>query len=60
MSEQLVRPGAIVRCRDRDWVLLPSSDTECWYLRPLTGAKVGSSGQKSPQRGPGIDESSEK
>ncbi len=31
-------PGSIVRCRNRDWVLLPSDDPEVWRLRPLTGA----------------------
>ncbi len=31
-------PGAIVRFRGRDWVLLPSPDDRTWALRPLTGA----------------------
>ena len=30
--------GSIVRCRNRDWVLLPSDDPEVHRLRPLTGA----------------------
>ncbi len=30
--------GSIVRCRNRDWVLLPSEDEELILLRPLTGA----------------------
>ena len=30
--------GSIVRCRNRDWVLLPSDDPEIHRLRPLTGA----------------------
>ena len=29
--------GSIVRCRNRDWVLLPSDDPEIHRLRPLTG-----------------------
>ncbi len=29
--------GSIVRCRNRDWVLLPSDDPEVHRLRPLTG-----------------------
>jgi superfamily II DNA or RNA helicase len=31
-------PGSIVRCRNRDWVLLPSESSEVHLLRPLTGA----------------------
>lgn len=31
-------PGPIVRCRNRDWVLLPSDDPASCRLRPLTGA----------------------
>ncbi len=30
-------PGSIVRCRERDWVLLPGSDNDRLLLRPLTG-----------------------
>jgi hypothetical protein len=33
-----MKPGCIVRCRNRDWVLLPSDDEEVFSLRPLTGA----------------------
>jgi hypothetical protein len=33
-----VIPGAIVRCRNRDWVLLPSDVRDVHLLRPLTGA----------------------
>jgi superfamily II DNA or RNA helicase len=36
MSAEL-KPGATVRCRGREWVLLPSSDAEVFRLRPLTG-----------------------
>ncbi|MCR4440428.1 MAG: hypothetical protein QHJ34_14885 [bacterium] len=32
-----MNPGTIVRCRNRDWVLLPS-DGEVIRLRPLAGA----------------------
>lgn len=31
-------PGSIVRCRNRDWVLLPGDDEQVNLLRPLTGA----------------------
>ncbi len=33
-----MNPGSIVRCRNRDWVLLPSERTDVHLLRPLTGA----------------------
>jgi len=33
-----MNPGSIVRCRNRDWVLLPSEQTDVHLLRPLTGA----------------------
>ncbi|MBI4516864.1 MAG: DEAD/DEAH box helicase [Deltaproteobacteria bacterium] len=33
-----LNPGSIVRCRNRDWVLLPSDNPELIQLRPLTGA----------------------
>lgn len=38
LSSHAVRPGAIVRCRNRDWILLPSDDSAVLRLRPLTGA----------------------
>lgn len=33
-----MNPGSIVRCRNRDWVLLPSDSPDSYLLRPLTGA----------------------
>ena len=33
-----MNPGLIVRCRKRNWVLLPSDDENTYNLRPLTGA----------------------
>ncbi len=30
--------GSIVRCRNRDWVLLPSDRSDIYLLRPLAGA----------------------
>jgi len=38
LSQSAMNPGSIVRCRNRDWVLLPSDQLEVWLLRPLTGA----------------------
>jgi hypothetical protein len=32
-----MNPGSIVRCRNREWVLLPSDQPELCLLRPLTG-----------------------
>ncbi len=31
-------PGSIVRCRNRDWVLMPETSDDVYLLRPLTGA----------------------
>jgi len=33
-----LNPGAVVRCRNRDWVLLPSEDAGVHLLRPLAGS----------------------
>lgn len=33
-----MNPGTIVRCRNRDWVLLPSDREDIHLLRPLAGA----------------------
>ncbi len=32
-----MNPGTIVRCRNRDWVLLPSENENFYALRPLAG-----------------------
>jgi superfamily II DNA or RNA helicase len=34
----MINPGSIVRFRNREWVMLPSDQTELYVLRPLTGA----------------------
>jgi superfamily II DNA or RNA helicase len=31
--------GSIVKCRDREWVVLPSPDDELYLLRPLAGTE---------------------
>jgi superfamily II DNA or RNA helicase len=33
-----MQPGSVVRCRNRDWVLLPSHQEEVFLLRPLAGS----------------------
>lgn len=37
-NEPKMTPGNIVRCRNRDWVLLPGDRSDVFLLRPLTGA----------------------
>ncbi len=32
------KPGALVRVRDRDWVVLPSEDNDLVKLKPLDGS----------------------
>lgn len=34
-----LNPGSIVRCRNRDWILLPSPNPSLYRLRPLTGSE---------------------
>jgi superfamily II DNA or RNA helicase len=36
LDEQM-NPGSIVRCRNREWVLLPAGTDDVFVLRPLTG-----------------------
>lgn len=31
--------GSVVRCRNREWVVLPSSDEDVYQLRPLAGSE---------------------
>jgi superfamily II DNA or RNA helicase len=31
--------GSVVRCRNREWVVLPSSDDDVYQLRPLAGSE---------------------
>ncbi|HWP48585.1 MAG TPA: helicase-related protein [Candidatus Limnocylindrales bacterium] len=33
----MLNPGSIVRCRNREWVLLPAETDDVFVLRPLTG-----------------------
>lgn len=49
-------PGSIVRCRNRDWVLLPGDHPDLRLLRPLTGAPdevEGALGRPARSSGPG-------
>ena len=39
MSHGAVRVGSIVRCRERDWVVLPSYQEDVVMLRPLAGGE---------------------
>jgi len=36
-TSDALKVGQIVRCRDRSWVVLPSSNRELVFLRPLSG-----------------------
>ncbi|GBD43555.1 RNA polymerase-associated protein RapA [bacterium HR40] len=37
MQPERLKPGGIVACRNRQWVLLPSDRDDVWALRPLAG-----------------------
>jgi superfamily II DNA or RNA helicase len=41
-------PGSLVRCRDREWVVLPSADPELLLLRPLGGNEGATTGIHLP------------
>ncbi len=34
----MISPGSIVRCRNREWIVLPSAEDDIIVLRPLTAA----------------------
>jgi len=46
-----VQPGALVRARGRDWVVLPSQEAEVVRLRPLTGSDEDAVGLFVPLEG---------
>jgi superfamily II DNA or RNA helicase len=37
LAQQQIQPGSIVRCRDRQWVVLPSENLDVVRLRSLSG-----------------------
>jgi len=47
--------GAIVKCRDREWVILPSYEPELILLRPLTGGDDEICGIYRPLANLGLD-----
>lgn len=47
--------GSIVRCRNREWVILPSPDENVILLRPLTGSDKEVCGIYRPLASLGFD-----
>jgi superfamily II DNA or RNA helicase len=47
--------GSIVRCREREWIILPSDDRDIVRLRPLTGGESEICGIYKPLTRLGID-----
>src|SRR3990170_415923 len=47
--------GSIVRCRNREWVVLPSSTDEIMLLRPLTGTEEETCGISTKLANLGLD-----
>ena len=43
-ASQTYQIGSLVRVRDRDWVVLPSTNPEVLKLRPLSGSEAEISG----------------
>ena len=50
--------GSLVRCREREWVVLPSPDDDLLLLRPLGGAAAEICGIFLPVEGDGVTEAS--
>lgn len=55
MSHGAVRVGSIVRCRERDWVVLPSYHDDVVMLRPLAGGEEEICGVSTQLMKYGID-----
>lgn len=53
MTEESI--GSIVRCRSREWVVVPSSDEDVALLRPLTGSEKEICGIYKPLIEKGFD-----
>ncbi len=50
-------PGSLVRCREREWVVLPSENSDVMLLRPLGGQEYEQLGIYLPlSEALGIDE----
>jgi hypothetical protein len=47
--------GSIVRCRNREWIILPSPDENLILLRPLTGSDKEVCGIYKPLANLGFD-----
>ncbi len=47
----MFRVGSLVRCREREWVVLPSPDPDLLLLRPLGGALAETCGIFLPVEG---------
>ena len=39
LANQLTSPGRLIKLRGREWVVLPSDDTELLLLKPLGGSE---------------------
>ncbi|OPY37361.1 MAG: ATP-dependent helicase HepA [Methanoregula sp. PtaU1.Bin051] len=53
MAEESI--GSIVRCRNREWIVVPSPDENVALLRPLTGSERELCGIYRPLIGMGLD-----
>ena len=52
---QSLSAGSIVRCRNREWIILPSPDENLLLLRPLTGSEKEVCGIYKPLSNLGFD-----
>jgi superfamily II DNA or RNA helicase len=49
---QTFNPGALVRLRDREWIVMPSSDPDVLRIKPLGGHEMESTGVYLPMQLP--------
>ena len=48
ISNQTYKPGTLIKYRNRDWMVLPSDDTEILSIRPLGGSEEETTGVYIP------------
>src|SRR5579875_1127760 len=53
-TEPHIAPGALVRARGRDWVVLPAQEPDVLLLRPLAGSEEEAIGVYLPLEGHGV------
>lgn len=53
MSNQTFQPGSMIRLRGREWIVMPSQDSDLLIVKPLGGTEAEITGIYLPLRTPG-------